>query len=114
MYKYMKAHELLIKESLTNEQGMDKDYFQELAKFHKTQIEFMQHERLIHLMVTIFCAISSILLIGITLITEIMLLNIANLMILIIVIFYIVHYYHLENGVQRWYLLYNELLNKCK
>jgi len=110
MYKYLKKHEYFIKEALLNE----KQDFNELLIFHKTQIEFLQHERLIHLLVTFFVFAMVIICIGITMIYQLVLLYILCLILMILSVFYIVHYYQLENGVQRWYLLYNEIRNKIK
>jgi cell division protein FtsW (lipid II flippase) len=108
MYKYLKAHESLIKEALLN----DKQDFNELLNFHKTQIDFLQHERLIHLLVTFFVFAMVIICVALTMIYQIILLYVLCLILMILSIFYIVHYYQLENGVQRWYLLYNEIRNK--
>lgn len=108
MYKYLKAHECFIKEALLN----DKQNFNELLNFHKTQIDFLQHERLIHLLVTFFVFTMVIICVGITIIEQIILLYVLCLILMIVSMFYIVHYYQLENGVQRWYLLYNKIRNK--
>lgn len=72
----------------------------------KTKIEFFQHERLVHLIVTFFVGISSInLLIGF-IITENIGLGILFFTTLLLFIPYIFHYYYLENGIQKLYDLY--------
>ncbi len=72
-------------------------------------IKFFQHERLVHLMVTFFVGISSILfLIGFLLVENIYLF-VLFLITLCLFIPYIFHYYYLENGTQKLYELY---LNK--
>lgn len=71
--------------------------------------KFFQHERLVHLIVTFFVGISSILfLIGFLLVENIYLF-VLFLITLCLFIPYIFHYYYLENGTQKLYELY---LNK--
>lgn len=73
------------------------------------QISFFQHERLIHLIVTVTFAFLTILAIfGFTAWPEITTL-IFPILLLILLIPYIIHYYHLENGVQKLYKYYNKL-----
>jgi CHASE2 domain-containing sensor protein len=75
-------------------------------------IQFMQHERLIHLLVTMLFA--SLLMFGfiIMLIYFSWILVVFTAIIFIVEIFYIFHYYKLENGVQKMYRLYDELVKK--
>lgn len=69
-------------------------------------IEIFQHERLIHLIVTVFVGISTIIFFGLGLIIENILLLILSLITLILFSFYIFHYYFLENSVQKLYTYY--------
>lgn len=83
-----------------------KDIEKNLSEEVYTWILFFQHERLVHLIVTFFTGISSILF----LLSFISLENI-GLGLLFIITFclfipYIFHYYYLENGVQKLYDLY--------
>ena len=72
-------------------------------------IQFFQHERLIHLIVTVLFAFLTVLTsIALLFIHEIVL-AILVVMFIILLVPYIVHYYHLENGVQRLYELYDGL-----
>ena len=75
---------------------------------HLIKINFFQHERLIHLIITLFFALLFI---------TFMVLGFVNYMflgataiILVLLIFYIVHYYHLENGVQYLYKQYDNMV----
>ena len=73
------------------------------------QIEYFQHERLIHLIVTITFALATFITLGIALsgITQ------AYILLLLLVILlapYIKHYYLLENGVQKMYTYYDALV----
>lgn len=75
----------------------------------KTKIEFFQHERLVHLIVTFFVGISAInLLIGF-IITENIGLGILFFITILLFIPYIFHYYYLENGIQKLYKIYEKL-----
>ena len=71
-----------------------------------TWIQFFQHERLVHLIVTFFTGIAAILfLLGFLYFENIPLL-LLFLITLCLFIPYIFHYYYLENGVQKLYELY--------
>ena len=78
------------------------------------EIEFFQHERFVHLVVTFFTGISCIILLIATQFTD----NIGILLLffltLLLFIPYIFHYYYLENGVQRLYELYREIKKNVK
>ena len=77
-----------------------------------TNIKFFQHERLIHLLVTIFLGIATILFFQIGIQNELILFLIIGIITLILFIFYIVHYYFLENSVQELYRHYNNINKK--
>ena len=84
---------------------------------HLTQIAFFQHERLVHLIVTVTFAILEILSIIGTVILAAMeqgniALSIMTILLLVLLIPYIRHYYILENEVQKMYNQYDELLQK--
>lgn len=87
----------------------DVDWEDEIEK-HLIQIGFFMHERLVHLIVTMVFAILTVLsiLYAINNATIGMLLLIVAFMVLLIP--YIMHYYLLENGVQRMYKQYDEML----
>ena len=76
------------------------------------QIKLFQHERLIHLIVTVFVGIVSILIFGFALILENTYLMILFLILLCLFIPYIFHYYYLENGVQKLYKIYWDTTKK--
>ena len=84
---------------------------------HLTQVAFFQHERLIHLIVTVLFAILEIMSILGTVILAAMdkgniALSIMTVLLLVLLIPYIRHYYILENEVQKMYGQYDELLKK--
>ena len=86
--------------------------FRALKKEMLTKIAFMQHERLIHLLVTILFAVLMFLcLIGFFVSENIGILAAAVLM-LVLLVPYIAHYYFLENGVQMLYSIYDRVCEK--
>ena len=72
------------------------------------KISFYQHERLIHLLVTILVAISAILFTFMGLLLNNTLLLIISIILFILFTFYILHYYFLENSIQKMYLYYDK------
>ena len=84
----------------------EKDVTEEFSAELLTRIGFYQHERLIHLIVTmtfaIMTVISFFMLVQSGSITALLL----SLLFLALVIPYIYHYYFLENSVQELYRLY--------
>ena len=76
------------------------------------QIGFFQHERLIHLIVTVTFAILTIIAIMGTLIAPQPALFILVLLLLVLLVPYVRHYYILENGVQKLYQYYDKIASK--
>lgn len=73
------------------------------------QISFFQHERLVHLLVTIlFALLTVITLLANLFLNEVFLLPL-ELLFLILLVPYIHHYYVLENGVQKLYECYDTI-----
>lgn len=74
------------------------------------QIQFFQHERLIHLIVTVTFALLTVLSIFAFLALEQMGLLALSILLLVLLVPYIRHYYILENGVQKLYTYYDKLV----
>jgi hypothetical protein len=108
MYKYLKNHEKYIIEMLKQD---DTD-FANLKTLHEKQILYMQHERLIHLMVTLSFGIFLLLTLGYATLTNSLIALALSLMCLVMEAAYIIHFFLLENGVQRWYKLSNQIDQK--
>ncbi|MEI8200364.1 MAG: hypothetical protein WCG21_09895 [Eubacteriales bacterium] len=72
-------------------------------------ILFFQHERLIHLLVTLLFASLTFLSFSVFLITNYLPVAVIFGIFLIMLVPYVFHYYHLENGVQKLYDLYDQL-----
>jgi hypothetical protein len=88
--------------------------YEDEVKKHLVQIGFFMHERLIHLIVTVLFAVLTV---GVALffvaspgIPILLLFG----MLLVLLVPYIMHYYLLENGVQKMYEQYDELLRRSE
>ena len=77
--------------------------------YNRVQIGFLQHERLIHLLVTLFVALFLIIIILASLFYPSLYFLMAGGVLLILLVFYLKHYYALENGVQKLYRLDREI-----
>ena len=102
LYYYIKEIDDLLKD--------EKRISTEIIKTHIIKIQFFQHERLIHLIVTLFYALLFIFFLALCMVHFIFIIPAAILMVFLIC--YIIHYFHLENGVQYLYKQYDELLKK--
>lgn len=97
--KLLESNQKLTKEDLEN---------------HLRQIGFFQHERLIHLIVTVFTGIIAVLCLLFGLLTQNLSLLLLFILLLCLFIPYILHYYLLENNVQKMYEQYDKLITKLK
>ena len=80
-----------------------------LKQEHLTQIGFFQHERLIHLIVTVLFAILAVISILASLLIQEWAVLLLCLMFFVLLIPYIRHYYILENGMQKLYEYYDQI-----
>lgn len=88
--------------------------WQELLKEHLIQIGFFQHERLIHLIVTVTFALMEIIAIVATVVSGYMWLFALDFVLMVLLVPYIRHYYILENEVQKMYAQYDKILERTK
>ena len=77
---------------------------------HLIKINFFQHERMIHLLVTLFYVIMFLIFSALGFIHYIFF--VIAVILLIFSLCYIVHYFHLENGVQYLYKQYDKMKKK--
>ena len=104
MKKYI---EDFIKEIETKIENKDKFKEQDIIIL-KDKIAYFQHERLIHLLVTLFYAIFLIAFIFLSILFPLFFIPcLANI---IFLIFYVKHYFFLENSVQYLYKLYDKII----
>ncbi len=80
-----------------------------LKSEHLKQIQFMQHERFIHLIVTVLFAVMLFMCIGIFILSENIVFALLTVIIILPLVPYIAHYYFLENTVQKMYCQYNTM-----
>lgn len=73
------------------------------------QIGFFQHERLIHLIVTVTFALLAFAAMFFTIMQDNLGIYLLLALLLLLLIPYIRHYYILENGVQKLYQYYDKL-----
>lgn len=110
MTEYLKAYMKTVSQRLEN--CSEKSELDEILEEHKDKISFMQHERIVHFLVTMMFAIILVIFISVLLFAE----NIAVLALVTIILvmlgFYIKHYYFLENTVQKMYVIYDNILKK--
>ena len=71
------------------------------------KINFFQHERLIHLLITLFYCLMFLIFLVLISLSYVFIIPAALLMIFLIC--YIIHYFLLENGVQYLYKLYDDV-----
>jgi len=110
MKKQIMEYVKLIKGILTDDKP-DTDW-KEVARQHLVKIEFYQHERLIHLIVTALFAVMEMICVATLLATSNLWALALMVMILVLLVPYIGHYYFLENSVQELYLIYDVILSR--
>ncbi len=98
--KYIKNIEKIISNGNISKKDIDR---------HLIKIQFFQHERLIHLLVTLFYAIFTLVFFVLGMISW--LFFIIDVIFIAFLIFYILHYFFLENSVQYLYILYDNMLD---
>lgn len=88
--------------------------WEELLSEHLVQVGFFQHERLVHLLVFILVALLTVACL-LTLFFKANLWLLALLFLLIVLLVpYVMHYYLLENSVQKMYEQYDAILEKIR
>ena len=100
LYSYIKNIDSLLESN--------KKINEEVIKNHLIKIGFFQHERLIHLLVTLFYSLFFIIFMALGFLS--CLFFIIAAIILVLLLFYIVHYFRLENGVQYLYKQYDKMI----
>lgn len=92
------------------EKGRQISLIENRMEEHMAQIGFFQHERLIHLIVTVTFALLELLAILLSVISDSLFSLLLPVVLLILLIPYIRHYYILENEVQKMYVQYDRML----
>ena len=87
---------------------------QELLEEHLRMIAWVQHERLVHLIVTVMVVLCELFTVDLVLLHPELGIVPAVIMLGLAVLlgFYFYHYFFLENTVQRWYRIAQEMRGK--
>ncbi len=108
MKKYLLDYIKYIDEIIKTNKNLNKEILDE----HLIKISFFQHERFIHLIVTLFYALFMFIFFGLGVLYWAF--TIIACILLIFVLFYIFHYFKLENGVQYLYKQYDLMKKMIK
>ena len=108
---YLKYIDEILDESSEMNKGVERDWDKEIER-HLTQIRFFAHERLVHLIVFCLVAICTVMsILAFVIKGELMILPLIVLLFVLLVP-YCMHYYLLENSVQKMYDQYDAMINK--
>ncbi|MDO4796453.1 MAG: hypothetical protein Q4A01_00360 [Coriobacteriales bacterium] len=99
-------------DALLDDNATDVDWHA-LLEEHLVQTSFFQHERLVHLLVTLAFALMELASALVALCTQNLVSALLMLMFLVLLAPYLVHYYYLENETQRLYAQYDRILDRC-
>lgn len=107
--KYLMEYRKYIIGLIDNNHEMD---LERIISYHEKQIDFFQHERLIHLIVTALFAVLFFASVFMVVFIQSLAIILLAVVLLIMNIAYIKHYYFLENEVQNLYKDFNKLFEK--
>ncbi len=110
MHRYLQSYIDFIDGQLSRN-DISNDDLKKIKSEHLVQIQFMQHERFIHLIVTVLFAVMLFISLGILALSDKIIFAVLTVLILLPLIPYIWHYYFMENSVQKMYTQYNRM---CK
>lgn len=109
MRKYLMEYLIYIEKRLEN---CKENELNDILEEHLNKIQFMQHERLIHFLVTMLFAFMFFMSLGIFMLTDKISFIPLMVLILCLIVPYIRHYYFLENNVQKMYYIYDRIIEK--
>jgi hypothetical protein len=110
--KYWLEHEKKIKAALAGKKGQTA--WRTLYEQHLVKTKLLQHERLIHLLVTLAFGLFALLSFFTVFILNQVIIIIPAALFLATAFVYVIHYYRLENMTLRWYKLADQLAAKLK
>ena len=79
---------------------------------HLVQVSFFQHERLIHLLVTLAFALMELSSAVAAVVTQQPLAAVLMVLLLVLLVPYVIHYYFLENETQKLYAQYDCMVER--
>ena len=98
-------------DKLLEEDSADTDWDEEIKK-HLVHIGFFAHERQVHLIVMVLFALMTLMSILYLNYSGKMIMLLLTIALLVLLVPYVMHYYLLENSVQKMYTQYDEMMNK--
>lgn len=104
MKRFIHEHEEEIRRGLENGENPE-----DLLPLHREKLAWLQHERLIHLMVTLATLLAFLAVTGAFFLYPGLLLGLLFLALTAFLLAYMFHYFLLESSVQYWYLLWEEI-----
>lgn len=104
MKAYIRNQEVFIKKLLADDKQIES-----ASIYLEKQIQYLGHERLAHLYVTLCVGLLMCMFLALALFTEIIWILVIVLILGVLEVFYLLHYYLLENTLQRWYGYANDL-----
>ena len=107
MKRWCREHEAQVRAALAASGASPR-----LLETHLEKIRWLQHERLVHLIVTVMTVMAELLAVWLTLTQPALAPYSAPVVLLLAVLlgFYFYHYFFLENAVQRWYKLAEDMM----
>ena len=112
MTEYLTNYMKYISDKL--EKCNDENELKDILSEHLDKIAFMQHERIVHFLVTFMFAVILCIFMCAFIFSENIMLLVLVTIILVLLAFYIKHYYFLENTVQEMYRIYDKILEKIR
>lgn len=112
MKKRIISYRLKVDSVLSNPDAIPPKRWNEILQEHLVQIGFFQHERLIHLIVTVTFAVLTLMSFVASLVVGMPALLALTLLFVVLLIPYIMHYYTFENEVQKMYVQYDRILEQ--
>lgn len=109
MKKYCREHEAAMKRALE-----EPELPEEMLAHHLEMIARLQHERLVHLIITVMVVLAELFVVDLVLLHPGLGIVPPLIMPVLAVLlgFYFYHYFFLENTVQRWYVIADRMREK--
>lgn len=112
--QWCREHEAEVTAALEDSRLSAEPLSPELLARHREKISLVQHERLIHLIVTVMVVFVELFVVDLALLHPEFGIYPAIVMLILAVLlaFYFYHYFFLENTLQRWYRYLDEMQDK--
>lgn len=115
MKKYIEAYLKTVQAFIDNElSSASSARIEEVLKEFETKTAYFQHERLIHLIVTVLFAIMEMMSIYTLILSANVSVVVFCVMFLVLLVPYVMHYYFLENSVQQMYRMRDTIVSSLR